>query len=264
MLLRHKIFLSFFLTAFLPFLAIGPLIFLDFRSMLKERAVAQLSAVADAQKARIEGSLASHLEEAEMIASSAPLRMALKLENGRPDKRNQALLGALIADFKDLSPRIESIDVLDAHGRVAASTEAEIFGMDLSESAAFEKGRTKPSFLKPFDLQGRLGVKVVAPIVLEEEFQGVLVLKVEVESVTEDFAIIESFGRTVETVLAARHVDGAMIIAPTRLDPEAAFRQVIPVGPTARGIIDFEGPETVLKDARSSTWSSCSSWSRSS
>lgn len=129
--------------------------------------------------------------------------------------------------------KFEEFLVMAADGQVLVSTFAEHEGRNAAEVAYFKSGLgttyVQPVFKSP--ITDRLTMVIATPIRNEDaEVMGVLAARL---NLSRFFRLINDFaglGKTGETVVGKRIDDSVLMMAPTRLDPEAALQRKVPLG----------------------------------
>jgi HAMP domain-containing protein len=136
--------------------------------------------------------------------------------------------------------RFEELIVMDAGGKVLASTFAVHEGRTAAELAYFQGGRAAtylaPVFTSP--LTERLTMLIATPIRNEHaEVIGVLGARLNLKRFFRLINDTTGLGNTGETMVARRTGDTVTFMAPTRHDPDAALRRTVALGDgTQRGL----------------------------
>lgn len=109
---------------------------------LKEKISAKLDALSSAREHEISSLVEQDNEMAALVVSRTQLRKSLvAVESGSPDAETEvAKINEILDDALASVNDIESISVTDTSGRVVASTDGPMTGMDLSSSIVFQHG----------------------------------------------------------------------------------------------------------------------------
>ena len=187
-------------------------------------------------------------------------------KNGALDENLHAAAAARFAPF--LRRAAESIGtddiyLIDPDGRIVFSTaRGPDFGMKIDESlvAGTTLGRTAQSARftlgleqSDFDFYGPDALPatfIAVPVLAGGKYRGLAVLQIGAAEINRVISDTSGLGATGEMVVVAEHANGLMAVAPTRHDPEAAFRLRVPAeGSSAalrasmKGLPGF-GPDT--------------------
>lgn len=233
MKLRWKIQLALFLIAMLPFLIAGLLGYSKARQTLEERFLLQLESVASIQAARVSDILDQKLDKLRLLSGRPQLRSNLRAHQGsEAEEIRSAILQVIRAGT--YAHGLRSVSIYDLSGNLIATTkESGATLTDLSRQAYFEsviKDRKIVDFYP--GASGELICHVVGPVTAGDEAIGVAAIEADASELKSVVTSYEGLGETGELILARVDDDGgALFIAPTRFDSEAAFRRQVGGGP---------------------------------
>ena len=204
-----------------------------------ERALAGEPRSAPAQTSRLPG-----LKDAEVLPepgeAGAPARGSEKKPPAVPPKAEAVPVDPRRAVLKQTLQLIlwdqrvfEELLVLDASGRVVASTFDEHEETNAAEIAYFERGRratfVQPVFLSP--ITNQLTMVIATPIRSQKaEDLGVLAARLNLKRFFLMVGDTTGLGASGETVVAKKDGDRIVFMAPTRHDPQAALSRTLEIG----------------------------------
>jgi PAS domain S-box-containing protein len=165
--IQRKIILIFLAISIMPMSFVGILIYSNARDSLGETNLERLRTLAEFKEAEIYLFMDILETRTKGLASDGLLVNTLKDAMGE-GKDGKALLEGLdeyLARIEQLDEKILTINVLDPMGKVVASSQAEMVGLDKSGAHYFQKGKEKV-FMKDMHFESRDAVEIdiAAPI----------------------------------------------------------------------------------------------------
>jgi signal transduction histidine kinase len=250
-LIQRRAAIAAFLLGLVPVLAVSTAGYLHQRNALAASALDRLEAVASVQEARLEAYLDGNLQSLALVVSRTQFRVSLAEFLRTGDPQAQAIVTRILSDARDSSPTLHAIHAVGADGRVAASTDPDRVGADVSRESYFIAGIGAPTVGRVVATADARMVHVVAgPIALEDAPAGVLVIEAGVEPLLELVGDYTGLGSTGETQLVGRADHGDVFLAPLRFDEQAALRRFVTRDPSSLAARALAGEETVTAGAR--------------
>ncbi len=212
------------------------------RALLTREATNGLIAIAERQSRQLEATIDERLKTVAALARTPSIGQALESAApiGEADEAGRALR-AFLTHFQDVSGW-DDVLLASVDGRVVFSTAGSpALGTSLKTGPFAKTGLaslfervlmtmgTDVSDLAYDASAGRPASYVATPVLLDGVVAGVVALRMrneEMNRIVNDFA---GLGKTGETVIAAREAGEALLLAPTRHDPNAAFRRRVPL-----------------------------------
>lgn len=250
-----KIAIAFLVVAVASVGATGLLSFYAAEQTLERQVVAELTAVADLQEARVTATLDQYLERVTLLSSRTALRTNLDEFNKNGTESARTAISRILADAVAGTPSLKRVDVLDTAGTVVASTVLGKQGEDASAAPGFEAGKLAPNFSDLLHAPGgELRAALSAPLLLDGRLVGVLLVESGVEELLAITSTYAGLGETGETLLAKPSGGAAVYITPLRFDPGAALALVVtPDSPALAGVRGDERAFSAAPDYRGET-----------
>lgn len=229
MKISSKIVMTFAPLAVVSLATVGWLGYDTAREVLKRQALDSLQSLADLQQRRIEDIVAQNAERLALVASRTQLRISLKeyLRNGTPASLEK--MTRILRDARETIPDFRELFVQVDDGRIVASTDSTMHDGAHPDHAVFAEA-TEERGVHLFHRKpgGGLGVYLAAPLRLDGERLGVLVIDADGTNIVASTTSYGGLGRTGETLLVRRHADGgAVFLTPARFDPDATLTRTV-------------------------------------
>lgn len=248
MRIKKKLILLFILISLLPLTFTILTTFVIAKKSLTSQVLKQLDSVATIQKHRLIGIMENNLERLSLIASRTQLRLSLNNFLSDPNESYQKKMNKILSDAQASIHDFEDIAVLTMKGKVVASTNNSLIGMDFSKEVFFQKGLDKKNVDIFFlDEYGNLRMYLSGPLYLEEKLIGVLAVKSTAHNIITLVTDYTGLGETGETIIAKQDEKGnALFLTPIRFDSEAALKRTVNKDNTGNPIIQALNKKEVL------------------
>lgn len=247
--IKTKLSISFLVIAFVSIFLVGGISFLKTKDILRKTTIESLHALSEFREGEIFLYLEKLKTRTEDFASDGFVRDHLEKINGR-DPQGAALaqsLGKHLAENKKiLDNDLLGIDVLDAGGRIVASTTPGRVGMDESPRGYLLRDTETTYAADIYQHEdGSVDLKIISPLtgrsdssqflgflvnrfrtdIVDNMLSGQLVLELGAKSQ------ITSMGKTDQTYLVN---EGRMMISKPRLGRQAAFQHKVDTYPVRK------------------------------
>ncbi len=230
MMLNQKITLYLSLMSLVPLAAAITLTVVFSERAISEQVIDRLEHVAQLHTQAVENALEQNTERLGLIASRTQLRLSLRDFTRTGDVVHRQMMNRILLDAKNAINAIDRIAIVDMNGVVVAATDASMIETAMGDRRAFELGlRGLAVDQLSRNAQGHLEVKLVAPLALDDEVLGVLVITVDAESIMALNRNFAELGRTGETYLVKADGDHATVISPLRFRSDAALVMKVPL-----------------------------------
>ena len=251
MRIATQLLLWFLVMALVPF---GVATFLTFRSssdLMMHQITTGLHAIASRQAQLIETYLHGEERDASVVANSEAAAAALPAFAAawKTGPFDDAAFASVDAIYRPVFERfrtvlgLEDIYLVDKSGRVVFSTNLGAdFGVNLKQPpyADTALGRTALDALMTlsivqsdfdfYETDLKPATFIAAPVLANGVVQGIVVLQLDADEINRVVSNVSGLGETGEMVVAALRGSDALILTPTRHDPNAAFHRRIPMG----------------------------------
>ena len=230
--LWKKLMMLFLATSIVP---IGIISYLTYRSAkidLQRKIYSELTALATAKKDHITQLLKLRQEQLLLIAHNHLYIKALeKINQKYPDTYQlKADMKKALRHQSEIVGSFYRVSIIDANGKIVASTHDKNLGKDLSKNDVFMNGM-KGLYLKDFHFEPDTKEKkpvytIAAPIIDETNNtpQGVVVVTIKAVVITEILTDYSGLGKTGEILLGKRIGDDVVFLNSLRFDPDAALK----------------------------------------
>ncbi len=226
--IRYKIVLIFLISALIPFVAIGTLVFIDFQNTLRSTTLHNLEAVTSLQETRVVDQLGIYSQGTTNLSQQAPLRQAVQtfLTNpGTKDRLTQALAATQSAGPYGRFVEIEGVAVTDTQGQVLDST-----GLVLNKTLPITPDRLLADI---FSDQSGAHLLFSTPMIYGERTLARFYIVLSAQSLLSFSANRTGLGQTGEMFLVKQYDDThGIYVSPLRFDDHAAFNRKIPLSDT--------------------------------
>lgn len=230
MSIRLKIVMIFIISAFIPFLAIGSLLYLDLRDSLERSIIDKIDTLATVQKRRVVELLAvkknqlHHFVTKESLLSDVA-RLSTQLVPGQDresvDKDIEAEVQQIVTDTQTKLDAKE-VSVFNLKGDIIISTDPSLVGSQHADDEVFVKGKEREDIsILIKDTDGHVWQYLVGPLQYQGAVVGVAAIMVDTEELFDLFHDYTGLGNTGDWGLAKKDVNGdALIIVPKRIDTD--------------------------------------------
>ncbi|MEW6488040.1 MAG: HAMP domain-containing protein, partial [Thermodesulfobacteriota bacterium] len=213
----------------IPVLGVSALAYFVSKTALTRQTHHHLQSVSAVQQARVSHLIQQNQERVRLVSSRTQLRRSVRtyLHGGAPDEAVR--IRQILADAAGSLPVLEGAQVLTLDGAslLGSSAGAELTGEELSRELARlgQAGEVTGRFqLESSGLREFLA----GPLVLEGETLAVLLIAKSAGDYLELVGDTAGLGETGEILLLQRDAQGnALLLLPTRHDPEAGLRRVV-------------------------------------
>ena len=197
---------------------------------LSKNSFKHLESVATVQAARFDDMVQSNLDRLRLVSSRTQLRRSLAEFNWQPNPVAQQKITAILIDVKTSVDSINNIFVLNNEGVVVASTLAETQVINpFQEYSTSSHKQNKSEVILLFDEDKGLILYLHTKLILENLEIGSIVLNINIDDFIQVMSTYGTLGVSGESYIARLLPDGrAQIISPTRFNPDAAFKLLIP------------------------------------
>ena len=249
--IKTKLRLAFLLISWLSLTVTTLLSYVIAREALTQQVFNHLESVAVIQEHRVSAIVAQNLERLSLVASRTQLRLSLasfmrlrqaqtstnsgtdtgtvEPSSGDEATKHQKRMNEILADALSSIPDFRAIHVLTLEGTVAASTDSGAIQKNHADQEFFVLGQQESNAdLFFLDDNGNLGAYLSAPLRLNDQLLGVIVIETEVENIIALVSDYSGLGQTGETFLAKRDENGdALFFVPLRFDTFAALSRTV-------------------------------------
>ena len=253
MKISSKIVLTFAPLAVVSLATLGWLGYDTAKKALTQQAMASLQSLADLQQRRIEGIVQQNAERLVLVSSRTHLRLSLKQYLLDPEPAHIDNINRILRDARANIQDFRKLFVQTSDGRVVASTSAALIGSVHPRSDEFAVAmsgrRVNVFYLRD---TGELGVYLAAPLLLDDELLGVLVIDADASQIVASTTSYGGLGETGEALLLRRGDDGgAIFLTPARFDAGAALTRAIPPDATQSPYVTVLEPQRpdLMRDA---------------
>ncbi|MBI4020011.1 MAG: sensor histidine kinase, partial [Candidatus Aenigmarchaeota archaeon] len=238
MRLKGKLIVMFLAVAIVPLSAIVAVGTYRLENALMENALGQLDAVATIQEARISDAVVANTNAIRAFKTRLQLKTELAKYTQDGSAQSLGFINSLIKDVKS-QLGYRDIHILDARGRIVASTDPGMVGANYSHEYAFARGMVAEDPTIVFkDRDGRLGLRLAGPLELNGTLIGVALIETDAENLLLPLREYAGLGETGESQLVKPLDNGdALYITPLRFYPDAALSLVEPRENADRPII---------------------------
>lgn len=227
--IKTKLTMAFLLISLLSLTAITFLSYLIAKDTLTQQVFHHFESVAVIQEHRVSAIVAQNLERLSLVTSRTQLRLSLASFINDGAGEHQERMSKILLDALTSIPEFKAIHVLTLDGTVVASTDSGMIGKNHADQVFFVLGKQKSSAdLFFLDDDKKLETYLSAPLRLDDQLLGVMVIETEVKNIISLVNDYSGLGETGETVLAKRDENGdALFLAPLRFDQEAALSRKV-------------------------------------
>jgi len=252
--LAARIFLLVFIFAAVPLLLISVITYRSFSGLLREHIQNKLIAISDGRQ-RLFGELFDGILNLAKVKAKSPTPVSAFEKIDRIFKKGgiqgaeYLLLDAKLKDifqvYFDANPQLNDFMFISREGDVIFSMRHEndlgenIHGALLGNTALpglmSTIGITASPSISEFSFyppSGQPALFIGAPVFIKERYFGALVFQVRLEMIYGFVRNYSGLPKTGEVVLGKAVGDQFIIVAPTRYDPQAAFRTMLDFGGT--------------------------------
>ena len=252
MKIQSKLILA-FLALSLPFLVVTNIIFyVSEKNALSHNILNHLESVASIQQHRIHDIAKQNAERLSLVTSRTQLRISLEQFLATGDKQHKVKMNKILRDAQASIADFKHIYVYSRDGVIASSSDLSMIEGEHLNEDIFISGRESIKVdLFYLDADQKLSLRLVAPLYLENNFLGVLLIDAKVDNLVKAISDYTGLEQTGETILAAKDKNGdTVFIMPTRFDRHAALRLIIPKDDKQIPInLAFSGKGELLRDA---------------
>lgn len=256
MQLIQKMVLTLLLLALLPAFLVSSAVYLNTSTSLRDRELDRLGAIASIQQNRIERVIEQNEAVVVKYTARAVLRSNLDRYNRLGHAEDRDLVQQSVITFQAGDNTLRTVSVLDAAGKVVASTELSNIGRNAAQTDYFVKGRAAidVTSIVARDSQGNLSLYLAGPFMLAGKLIGVAVIESDMSELLDITTNYTGLGATGETVIARKDSnDQATYLLPLRFDKTAALHRSLESGkdnPMTRALSNQEGTFAAETDYR--------------
>lgn len=229
-----------------PLIVTGFVAYNEARIALEQATTDRLNGLAETQERRLAQVIQGYEDEARLIASRTQLRLlAATLAQAPDDADARERAGAILRDVVVAIPRFKDISIVRPDGLTIAAHPAHLVGISHAGAPYVESG-SKNATLTGFFPQpgGTPSMRLVAPMILEDEVVAVLLLTADAEGITRVTEDRAGLGETGETYIVIRIPSGGLgYLTRLRDDPNAYFERQ----PSEFAEIAYANPRSVLR-----------------
>ena len=219
MRIQYKIFFIFLMITLFVLAAVASSYYLFFQNALKKEVLKNLEAQGNVQHHMLDDFIVYNEEKLGLISSRTQMRISLRNHQEKKDERSLNMIKRIVTDAVRQAHDIEDIVILDRGGAVVCSISGEYEGRSFSKEPSFLNGKSRKfvSLVQPEDEGSVPKIFFSAPLVLEKEFIGVIVMQVGFDHINRILRDYAGLGRTGEVLLANETKRGnALIFSPLR------------------------------------------------
>lgn len=253
MKLNTKIVILLLQMGLIPLILISFVGYSNTREQITQNIFAKLDAISQIQDNRLQEIIQDKKDILRLFSSRLILRQELVSYDLGPSAETQAAMNATLLEAKNSVTRIISIFLVNPSGKIVASTYPTILGTDVSNEKFFKTGLQQEdiSTLKKDPVTKQILSYLAGPLTMNGKTIGVAVIVIDVKDLTSMVTDYTGLGATGETLLAKDDGNGnALIITPTRVDPDAALTITVPKESTDVPAINaIQGKEQVYTNA---------------
>lgn len=243
MKIRSKLIIAFLATSLPLLLVTNGLLYTHEQNELTKQIFNHLQSVASIQYNRTRGIISQNIERWRLVASRTQLRKSLADFNKDRAERHRTRMNTILADALVPIGDFRNISILGLDGIVIASADIDKIGIDHSAEQFFNRGKTGTCdtgtcvdffFLDP---NQQIMTHLAGPLYLDNKIIGVLVIESSVDNIISSIGDYTGLGESGETILARHDENGdALFITPTRFNPDAALKLLVPKEATDKPI----------------------------
>ena len=215
----------------LPLLIITNFIFYNSeRKTVSHNILNHLESVASLQHHRINDITEQYKERLKLVSSRTQLRISLDQFLTSGDAKHQTKMNTILQDAKLSIPDFRNIYIYTPLGEIAASTESSETGKKYLHKEVLIDGLKgdKVDFLY-LDSDQNLSLYLAGPLYLNSKLLGMILIDTSTDKMVAAVGDFTGLGQTGETILARKNQGGDTVFTmPTRFDPSAALRLIIP------------------------------------
>lgn len=256
MKLNTKIIIFILELAIIPLLFFGFISYFNTRIQINKTTLNNLDAIAQIQQNRLQDVITQKLDILSLFTTKPLLRSYLHDFNIQPTSALQKSMNDNLVQSKEGSASIKKIFITNPVGKIVASTDNALIGIDISAEDFFKNGIKKEdvSILKK-DNKGIIFQYLVSPIILKGKTEGMVALVVDTDDI---FGLVNDYtglGDTGETLIAKNDGNGnALFLTPIRFDKNAGLTHTtykkVQDTPAVHAILGEENVFTNLVDYR--------------
>ncbi len=256
--LKMRIIISFLLVSIIPTLIVSWLLFTQASFYLKENLFSYLKGFSEMKKRTLVMEVDNRKYQIETAAQSLRvLNLLSSLYNG---VGKDAFIGELRECLRNIlgeGTDFEEIYIIDTAGKILVSTEKGNEGKSVKDREYFEQGSIKTYFQDFFlsSVTGRSSLVVASPIKKQNgTLLGVLAGRINLDEFYKIISDVSGLGSSGESCIGNKGDGEAVILTPTRNDPNSALNVKIKFGddigtPMQQAVHGNEG-EGLAKDYR--------------
>ncbi|TAA47179.1 PAS domain-containing protein [Corallincola spongiicola] len=234
----------------LSLVSVGLLTAAAYREALLEQTELRLSTLADSQAKRIEAYLRQSRERVALIASRTQLRRSLLTYNNTGDTQELIRIRRILKDAQFTLPDLFAVSVLDLKGRLVASSNEGLIGRNMAEHRAFIIGSSRVQ-TGIYEREGGLILNLLsAPLVLESDFLGVILVHSRVSGVFNVSSDYSHLGESGETLVISYNKEGKPVyLTPRRFVPSKVLVEIASDDESSPEMLALAGQEQFIEQA---------------
>jgi signal transduction histidine kinase len=228
MQLIQKMILTLLSIALIPVFLVSLLFYLHTSSSLRERELSRLEAIASIQQSRIEHLTAQNQALMTNYTARTALRANLDRYNQFGRAADRDLLQQSVTTLQVGDATMRTVSILNASGKVVASTDAASVGRDEAGADYFARGREGVDVTSTIsrNRDGSMSLYLTGPFILGNRLIGVAVIESDMSEFLDLARSYTGLGATGETLVVRREANGSGIyVLPLRFDKTAAMRR---------------------------------------
>ena len=230
MKIQKKLVLAFTALSIASVCAAALVFYLHAKNSATAQILRHLESVASIQKNRISSLIEENFEKLHLVTDNSQLHVILENFNNAPSSENRDAINLILRDSMKSVHEFSEISIMDASGRITASTDQAHIGHDHSDSKFFKDGQ-KGFIVEVFSLhEGETErIHLIGPVSKGKELLGVSIIEVDLHSIASAVMDYSGLGKTGETLLAKKDLNGdALFLMPLRFDKDAALKRIVP------------------------------------
>jgi signal transduction histidine kinase len=256
LLIGVKLIFVFLIISVIPITIFGTINYINTEKQIINDTLSKLEAISQIQENRVENIIDQNYERLSSLTSRLQLRIALNDYNVNGTYESQELMNNILLAAKSGISSFKDIHILNPRGDIVASTDKNQIGTNHALKDFFVKGKQQNDISIFFkDNNQNLRQFLTGPLLLHGEFLGVVSIVSDAENLLSQFANYEGLGKTGESIMATRTLEGnALYLTPLRFDKNATLQTMLPSdrtnSPTVQALSKNEGTFTNLVDYR--------------
>ncbi len=214
MKIKYKILLITVVISLIALMLLGVTSYISMKIVLTEEITGNLIEIAKIQKERLDNLIEQNSERIALIKSRTQLRISLKNYIKSGEHRNIDKINTILNDAKTSIAKFETISVLTLDGKVIASTDSKVIGLDYAAKDFFVKGQ-KEDVIGSFFLSNtnELMMYLSGPLIYDNQLLGVIAIDANADKIVAFITDYSGLGKTGYTRIIKKIGDAYVISA---------------------------------------------------